>query len=102
MFVFRGRRGDLVKLLWWTGDGLCLAKRPKRGRFIWPQASNGSVALTQLSMMLGGIDWQWPELTWNPTSDLQTWQGSRTWHMLSPADLPNDIAALKALQSLPR
>ena len=47
VFVFRGRRGDLIKLLWWTGDGLCLlAKRLERGRFIWPQASNGSVALT--------------------------------------------------------
>jgi transposase len=23
VFVFRGRRGDLIKLLWWDGDGLC-------------------------------------------------------------------------------
>lgn len=47
VFVFRGRRGELIKLLLWTGDGLCLlAKRLGRGRFIWPQASNGSVALT--------------------------------------------------------
>jgi len=31
VFVFRGRRGDLVKLLWWDGDGLCLfAKRLER------------------------------------------------------------------------
>nr|GEU28428.1 hypothetical protein [Tanacetum cinerariifolium] len=43
VFVFRGRRGDLVKLLWWSGDGLCLlAKRLERGRFIWPQATSGS------------------------------------------------------------
>jgi hypothetical protein len=35
-FVFRGRHGDLVKLLWWDGTGLCLmAKRLERGRFIW-------------------------------------------------------------------
>jgi len=34
IFVFRGRRGDLIKLLWWDGDGLCLlAKRLERGRF---------------------------------------------------------------------
>ena len=39
IFVFRGRRGDLVKLLWFDGDGLCLfAKRLERGRFVWPQA----------------------------------------------------------------
>jgi transposase len=38
MFVFRGRRGDIIKVLWATSDGLCLlAKRLERGRFIWPQ-----------------------------------------------------------------
>lgn len=69
MFVFRGRRGDLVKLLWFDGDGLCLlAKRLERGRFVWPQATNGSVSLTpaQLSMLLEGIDWRRPERTWRP------------------------------------
>ena len=69
MFVFRGKRGDLVKLLWWDGDGLCLlAKRLERGRFVWPQASNGSVSLSpaQLSMLLEGIDWRRPERTWRP------------------------------------
>jgi len=69
VFVFRGRRGDLVKLLWWDGDGLCLfAKRLERGRFIWPQAADGSVHLTtaQLSMLLEGIDWRRPERTWQP------------------------------------
>ena len=40
VFVFRGRRGDLIKMLWWDGDGLCLfAKRLERGRFIWPQVN---------------------------------------------------------------
>lgn len=44
VFVFRGRRGDLIKLLWWDGDGLCLfAKRLERGRFVWPQAESGTV-----------------------------------------------------------
>ena len=63
VFVFRGRRGDLIKLLWWSGDGLCLfAKRIERGRFFWPQATSGTVALTQaqLSMLLEGIDWRRP------------------------------------------
>lgn len=69
VFVFRGRRGDLIKLLWWDGDGLCLfAKRLERGRFIWPQAIEGSIHLTgaQLSMLLEGIDWRRPERAWRP------------------------------------
>lgn len=69
IFVFRGRRGDLVKLLWFDGDGLCLfAKRLERGRFVWPQAESGSVALSaaQLSMLLEGIDWRRPTRTWIP------------------------------------
>jgi transposase len=69
VFVFRGRRGDMIKLLWFDGDGLCLfAKRLERGRFIWPQATEGTVCLTraQLSMLLEGIDWRRPERTWTP------------------------------------
>lgn len=69
VFVFRGRRGDMVKLLWFDGDGLCLlAKRLERGRFVWPQATSGSVSLTraQLSMLLEGIDWRRPQRTWQP------------------------------------
>src|SRR5213595_2555633 len=69
VFVFRGRRGDLIKLLWWSGDGLCLfAKRLERGRFIWPQAQSGTVSLTraQLSMLLEGIDWRRPLRTHTP------------------------------------
>jgi transposase len=60
LFVFRGRAGDRVKILWWSGDGMCLfAKRLERGRFVWPQATHGSVTLSaaQLSMLLEGIDW---------------------------------------------
>ncbi|WP_408887590.1 IS66 family insertion sequence element accessory protein TnpB [Roseicella frigidaeris] len=69
MFVFRGRRGDLVKVLWWDGQGLVLyAKRLERGRFVWPQAKDGVVSLTpaQLSMLLEGIDWRMPARTWRP------------------------------------
>ena len=69
VFVFRGRRGDIVKLLWWDGDGLCLfAKRLERGRFIWPKAEGGTVQLSraQLSMLLEGIDWRRVERTWEP------------------------------------
>ena len=73
VFVFRGRRGDLLKLLWWDGDGLCLfAKRLERGRFVWPQADSGTVALTraQLSMLLEGIDWRRPARTWQPQAEV--------------------------------
>lgn len=69
LFVFRGRRGDLVKLLFWDGQGLCLfAKRLERGRFVWPAAKDGVVTLTpaQLSMLLEGIDWRMPVRTWQP------------------------------------
>ena len=69
LFVFRGKRGDLLKLLWWSGDGLNLfSKRLERGRFVWPQAESGKVHLTaaQLSMLLEGIDWRQPKRTWQP------------------------------------
>lgn len=69
VFVFRGRRGDRIKLLWYASDGLCLfAKRLERGRFVWPQADSGRVHLTtaQLSMLLEGIDWRHPVKTWQP------------------------------------
>jgi transposase len=69
VFVFRGRRGDLVKLIWWSGDGLCLfAKKLERGKFVWPQATSGTVYLSpaQLSMLLEGINWKRVERTWQP------------------------------------
>ena len=67
VFVFRGRRGDLVKLLWWSGDGMCLfGKRLERGRFVWPQATSGvhDADEAQLSMLLEGIDWRRPSAPW--------------------------------------
>ena len=69
VFVFRGRRGDILKVLWFDGQGLMLlAKRLERGRFVWPQATSGSVSLTpaQLSMLLEGIDWRMPVRTHEP------------------------------------
>ncbi len=68
VFVFRGRRGDIIKCLWFDGDGLCLfAKRLERGRFVWPKAESGTVSLSraQLSMLLEGIDWRRPERTFD-------------------------------------
>lgn len=48
LFIFRGRRGDMVKILWADADGLCLfTKRLERGRFVWPVNRDGRVHLTQ-------------------------------------------------------
>jgi transposase len=70
LFAFRGRRGHLIKILYWDGQGFCLfAKRLEKGRFVWPVTKEGSVTLTpaQLSMLLEGIDWRTPQRTWQPT-----------------------------------
>ncbi|MGH7186593.1 MAG: IS66 family insertion sequence element accessory protein TnpB [Pseudomonadota bacterium] len=69
LFVFRGRQGDLIKIIWWDGQGACLfSKRLEKGRFVWPSAKDGKIALTpaQLAMLLEGIDWRLPQRTWRP------------------------------------
>ena len=69
LFVFRGRRGDLLKIIWWDQQGACLfSKRLERGRFVWPVAKDGKVSMSpaQLSMLLEGIDWRMPQRTWRP------------------------------------
>ena len=66
IFVFRGRRGDRIKLLWDSQGGLCLLqKRLRQGKFVWPLAQNGALVLSaaQLSMLLEGIDWRQPKRT---------------------------------------
>jgi transposase len=69
-FVFRGRQGRLIKVLWWDGQGLCLfAKRLEKGRFIWPTTLAGAAAAltpAQLAMLLEGIDWRAPIRTERP------------------------------------
>jgi transposase len=69
LYVFRGKRGDLLKVLWHDGLGMSLyAKRLERGRFVWPTPTDGVVAVTagQLGYMLEGIDWRNPRRTWRP------------------------------------
>jgi transposase len=69
LFVFRGRGGDLLKIIWWDGQGACLfSKRLERGRFVWPSPINGklSISSAQLAMLLEGIDWRTPQRTWRP------------------------------------
>ena len=69
LFVFRGRRGDLIKVIWWDGQSACLfSKRLERGRFAWPSATEGKLALTaaETAMLLEGIDWRPPRRAWRP------------------------------------
>jgi transposase len=69
LYVFRGKRGHLVKILWHDGIGMSLyAKRLERGRFLWPSPADGIVAISaaQLAYMLDGIDWRNPVRTWRP------------------------------------
>ena len=94
MFVFRGRQGDLIKIIWWVSHGRAtgpsehgaskgrasplslgpmalqwqLSKRLEKGRFVWPSAKEGKIARTpaQLAMLLEGIDWRLPQRTWRP------------------------------------
>ena len=64
VFIFRGKRGDRIKVLWYDGTGLCLlTKRLEEGSFVWPVSQSGSVQLSsgQLGILLEGIDWRHPK-----------------------------------------
>jgi transposase len=61
VFVFRARRTDRVKLIYWDGTGMCLfAKRLEDGEFCWPKVHDGVMRLSaaQLSALLEGLDWR--------------------------------------------
>ena len=69
LFVFRGRRGSLIKVLWHDGQGMCLlAKRLERGRFVCSRTEGEAVTVTaaQLGYLLEGIDWRLPQRTMRP------------------------------------
>jgi len=69
IFCFRGRRGDLIKVIWHDGQGACLfTKKLERGRFLWPSPADGAVTITtaQMGYLLEGIDWRNPQRTWRP------------------------------------
>ena len=71
LFVFRGRRGDLIKILWHDNQGMCLfVKRLEAGRFVWPSPAEGVVTITpgQLGYLLEGIDWRMPRHTRRPVA----------------------------------
>ena len=61
LFIFRGKRGDYLKILAWDGSGMCLfAKRLEAGRFVWPPIVEGRLQLTaaQMALLVEGIDWR--------------------------------------------
>jgi len=61
LFLFRGKRGDYLKALYWDGSGLCLfAKRLEKGRFVWPPIVEDSFTLTpaQLALLIEAMDWR--------------------------------------------
>ncbi len=69
LYIFRGRKGDLVKILWSDALGVSLyLKRLERGKFIWPSPADGVIAISsaQMGYMLEGIDWRHPQRTWRP------------------------------------
>lgn len=60
VYVFRAKRADRVKLLWWDGSGVVLyAKRLEQGAFCWPKIADGAMRLTpsQLAALIDGMDW---------------------------------------------
>ena len=60
IYVFRSKRADRVKLLFWDGSGVCLfAKRLEDGKFRWPRIEDGVMRLSagQLAVLVEGLDW---------------------------------------------
>ena len=71
LFVFRGRKANLIKIVFWDGTGLCLfTKRLEHGVFLWPPsiAPGETLSLTsaQLMLLLDGVDWRAPDQRWRP------------------------------------
>ena len=57
LYVFRGRNGNLIKIIWHDGLGMSLyAKRLERGRFIWPTPNDGVVAISAPQRLHAGRD----------------------------------------------
>jgi transposase len=58
--IFRSKRTDRLKLIFWDGSGLCMVtKRLEARGFIWPPVQDGAVTLSvpQLRMLFSGMDW---------------------------------------------
>ncbi|MDW9359365.1 IS66 family insertion sequence element accessory protein TnpB [Sinorhizobium meliloti] len=61
LYVFRAKRADRVKIVWWDGSGVCLyAKRLEKAQFCWPRIGHNRVQLNhaQLLALIDGMDWK--------------------------------------------
>lgn len=61
IYVFRAKRADRIKLVFWDGTGVCLlSKKLEDGQFRWPNIHDGVIRLTagQFSALMEGLDWR--------------------------------------------
>lgn len=61
LYVFRAKRADRIKIVWWDGSGVCLyAKRLEKAQFCWPRIGHNRVQLNdaQLMALVDGMDWK--------------------------------------------
>lgn len=61
LYVFRAKRSDRIKIVWWDGSGLCLyAKRLERSHFVWPSVDSAEIRIShaQLMALVEGLDWK--------------------------------------------
>jgi transposase len=61
LFIFRSKRADYFKILYYDGTGLCLfAKRLENHKFVWPPIVDGAIVLTpaQLALLVEAMDWR--------------------------------------------
>ena len=61
LYVFRAKRADRVKIVWWDGTGVVLySKRPEKAHFCWPRIGQHRVQLNhaQLLALVDGMDWK--------------------------------------------
>jgi transposase len=60
IFVFRAKRGDRLRFLYWDGSGMILAtKWLEGGRFVFPPIKDGSMRMTreEFALLVAGLDW---------------------------------------------
>jgi transposase len=70
LFVFRGRKANLIKIVFWDGSGLCLFTKRLENGVLWPPNVEPGETLAlrseQFSLLIDGVDWRAPEQRWRP------------------------------------